>query len=112
MKTARKLCHREPSAKRSRWSAVFVLLQFMSVARAQAPPTSSTAQRKFDAKLQLHAPVVREFAPGQVDVFTVDVKRGKFAHLTVEQKGVAVVAILKGPDGKALVTADNRTGPF
>ncbi len=80
--------------------------------RPSPPNLLGQQQRKFDAKLQLHVPVVREFAPGQVDVFMVDVKRGKFAHLTVAQKGVAVVAILKGPDGKALVTADNRTGPF
>src|ERR1022692_3595254 len=64
-------------------------------------------------KLALHQPVERELGPGQTDVFTVYVAAGLFLHVVAEKKGVDVVLVLAGPQGKPLVTADspNAFGP-
>ena len=64
-------------------------------------------------KLALHQPVERELRPGQTDVFTVEVAAGLFLHVVAEKKGVDVVLVLAGPQGKPLVTADspNAFGP-
>jgi CHAT domain-containing protein/Tfp pilus assembly protein PilF len=58
-------------------------------------------------KLALHLPVERELAPGLMDVFTVDVTAGQFAHVVAEQQGVDVVVTVAGVDGKVQVTADS-----
>ena len=101
-----------PSAPRWLWPSASVVLLFASAARPQSVSTTSAAQQQVAARLQPHAPVERELAPGHVDVFTVEAKRGQFAHVAAEQKGVAIVVTLVAPDGKVLVTADNRMGPF
>src|ERR1039457_2941350 len=64
-------------------------------------------------KLALHQPVERELRPGQTDVFTVEVAAGLFLHVVADKKGVDVVLVLAGPQGKPLVTADspNAFGP-
>lgn len=103
---------RESSALRWLRPSASVVLLFSSVARPQSVSTTSPAQQQVAAKLQLHAPVERELAPGHVDVFAVGVERGQFAHVAAEQKGVSVVVTLEGPDGKVLVSDDNRMGPF
>jgi hypothetical protein len=66
---------------------------------------AATAQQRVDAGLQLHAPVERQLAPRQSDPFAVGLTRGKFANVATEQKSVAVVVTLEGPDGKVLVSA-------
>ena len=94
---------------RGAWAILAVSLLVAPWVVAQNAATVRAA-----GKLELHRAIERELGPGQTDVFTVDVAAGQFAHVVAEQKGVDVVVIVAGPDGKVLVTADspNRTlGP-
>jgi CHAT domain-containing protein/tetratricopeptide (TPR) repeat protein len=112
MTKIRGLCCRELSVLGSHWPAAFLVLLFAPVALPQPAQNASAIRQQMNAKLLLHVPVERELAPGQVDVFTVEAKRGQFAHVAADQKGVAVVVTLAGPDGELLVSADDRIGPF
>ena len=112
MNEVRMRCDRKLSVFPKHLPAAVILLLSAPIVLTQFVPTASAAQQQIDAKLQIHMPVERELAPGHVDVYTVEATRGQFAHVVAEQKGVAVVVTLEGPDGKVLVTADNRIGPF
>src|ERR1017187_10506456 len=82
--------------------------------QAQAPPDGGAppAVVRQAGKLVLHQPVERELAPGQTDVFTVEVAAGQFLHVEAEKKGVDVVLVLADPQGKPLVTADSPNNAF
>src|ERR1039457_2016823 len=80
----------------------------MPAVLAQAPPDGGAppAVVRQPGNLVLHQPFERELAPGQTDVFTVEVAAGQFLHVEAEKKGVDVVLVLADPQGKPLVTAD------
>src|ERR1017187_2978393 len=82
--------------------------------QAQAPPDGGAppAVVRQAGKLVLHQPVERELAPGQTDVFTVEVAAGQFLHVEAEKKGVDVVRVRADPQGKPLVTADSPNNAF
>jgi hypothetical protein len=81
---------------------------------AQTPPGGAAlpAGVRQAGTLALHQPVERELGPGRTDVFTVKVAAGLFLHVVAEKKGVEVVLVLTGPEGKPLVTADSPNRAF
>lgn len=54
------------------------------------------------------APVAREIRGGEEHAYQVTLNSGQYARVVVEQKGIDVVLVLSGADGKPLLEADNN----
>src|SRR5262245_46939936 len=58
--------------------------------------------------LEKGKPIEREIAAGQTDSYRLTLTEGGYVRVVVEQKGVDVVVVLLGPDGKKLDEVDNQ----
>ena len=53
-------------------------------------------------------PVAREMRGGEEHQYQVNLSAGQYARIALEQKGIDVVVVLLGADGKPLVEVDNN----
>ena len=60
--------------------------------------------------LELGKPIERELAGGQAHDYRLTLTAGQFLYVTVEQRGIDVVASLVAPDGKKLIEMDSPNG--
>ncbi len=60
--------------------------------------------------LELGKPVERELAGGQTHGYQLTLAAQQYLHLIVEQKGIDVVVVVSGPEGKKLVEMDSPNG--
>lgn len=65
---------------------------------------------KESRKLELGKPIERELAGDQAHFYGLTLIKGQYVHLVVDQRGIDVVVILFGPDGKKLVEVDSPNG--
>ena len=56
------------------------------------------------------AAVERELAGGEVHVYRIEIAAGEYMHVTVAQRGIDVVGVLRGPDGVQLIEMDEFGG--
>jgi CHAT domain-containing protein/tetratricopeptide (TPR) repeat protein len=77
------------------------LFALTSTAVAQTPAPETLAPGRT---------VARELGGGQAHAFRLELTKGQFARVVVEQKGVDVVAVLLAPDGKQLSEVDSPNG--
>src|SRR4029077_6754187 len=97
-----------PAAAHARITASFHQQQEQPAASAAAPaPGERQAGR-----LELGKPVERDLQGGQTDVFTIELSAGQFLHVVAEQKGIAVVLQVVGPDGKTILESNNVNGAW
>jgi len=69
---------------------------------AQNPPE---AQR-----LEMGKAVEREMAGGQAHAYQLTLAAGQYLHVVVDQRGIDVVVVMFGPDGKKLIEVDSPNG--
>src|SRR5262245_60903601 len=82
-----------------------------SLSRANKPGTDSNvkAQATNDGiPLEIGKPIERELAADQTASYRLTLTEGEYVRVVVEQKGVDVVVVLLGPDGKKLDEADSQ----
>src|SRR5262249_4084677 len=74
--------------------------------------TSLTAQREEVTPLDLHSLVERRLDRGEAHRYAVTLNAGDYARITVEQRGIDVVASTRGVDDSAMADFqdDVRTG--
>src|SRR5262249_47862964 len=58
--------------------------------------------------LEIGKPVEREIAAGQTEQYRLTLTEGQYVRIVVEQKGIDVVVVLLGPDGKKLDEVNAR----
>ena len=56
--------------------------------------------------LEPSKPIEQELAGGQTHSYSIALQAGQYAHVVVEQRGVDVVLVFRGPDGQKLVELD------
>lgn len=93
------------------------LLLLMTVAGGSAHSASSLAQASVAAQgekdvrlLELGKAIERELAGGQQHAYQITLSAGRYLNVVVEQRGIDVVEVLFGPDGKQLIETDNGNG--
>jgi CHAT domain-containing protein/Tfp pilus assembly protein PilF len=70
----------------------------------------ATQDDKESRILELGKPIERELAGEQTHSYQLTLVAGQFLHLVVDQRGIDVVVIVYGPDGKKLVEVDSPNG--
>src|SRR5262249_23504514 len=58
--------------------------------------------------LEKGKPIEREIAAGQTEQYRLTLTEGQYVQVVVEQKGVDIVIVLLGPDGKKLDEVDSQ----
>jgi CHAT domain-containing protein/tetratricopeptide (TPR) repeat protein len=82
------------------------LLLFCSLLAAGS--IAAKGQPQASADLPLFGPVEKELRGGETHSYRVSLKPGQFLHALIEQKGIDVVAVVFGPDGKQVSESDSR----
>jgi CHAT domain-containing protein/Tfp pilus assembly protein PilF len=75
-------------------------------AESGTPPQDNQEIRK----LELGKPIERELAGAQAHFYELSLLKGQYVHLVVDQRGIDVLVVLFGPDGKKLVEIDSPKG--
>jgi CHAT domain-containing protein/tetratricopeptide (TPR) repeat protein len=98
---------------------VLLLLTLLSPHRSlgQEKPAAAEAGREqqvqsgeYIGKLELGKPVAQELAGVATHVYGLNLTAGQFVHVIVEQRGIDVIVLLIGPDGKKIVEVDSPNG--
>jgi CHAT domain-containing protein/Tfp pilus assembly protein PilF len=76
----------------------------------QSLPLQAAQDDKARRTLEPGKPIERELAGGRMHAYQLTLVAGQFLHLVVDQRGIDVVVILYGPDGKKLVEVDSPNG--
>src|ERR1044071_4924828 len=66
------------------------------------------SQQESAYPLAVGQPVAREMRGGEEHKYQVSLSAGQYARVVVDQKGIDVVLVLSGADGKPLLEADNN----
>src|SRR5678816_112678 len=74
---------------------------------AAAGSITAKGQRQDSANLPLLSPVEKEMRGGETHSYRVSLKTGQFLFATVEQKGIDVVVVVFGPEGKQISESDS-----
>src|SRR5829696_6419188 len=77
-----------------------VLLLSAAAARTQEQGTASS--------ISVGPPIVREMRGGEQHTYQLRLSAGQYARIAVDQKGIDVVLVLLGVDGKPLLEVDNN----
>src|SRR5262245_59107570 len=77
-------------------SVLILLLFCLHTASAQSNSTP----------LELAKPIQQELSGGQIHSYSISLAAGQYAHAVVEQRGVDVVVVFRGPDGQKIVEFD------
>jgi CHAT domain-containing protein len=85
----------------------FGRLKFLVMFCFLAAAGSITAKGQDSANLPLLSPVEKELRGGETNSYRVSLKTGQFLYATVEQKGVDVVVVVFGPEGKQISESDS-----
>ncbi|MGA8145934.1 MAG: tetratricopeptide repeat protein [Candidatus Acidiferrales bacterium] len=88
-------------------------LQGSNFSSPQSAASQSATQRPASAPpLELGKSIERELRGGETHVYRIHVEAGQFLHFVVEKKGIDVVGVLIGPDGKVVAITARPTGIF
>ena len=68
------------------------------------------SQETQNATLEMGKPVERELSGGQSHSYQIQLTKGQFVHVVVDQRGIDVVVALYGPDGQKLTEVDSPNG--
>jgi len=93
-------------------ATIFFAAAMAATVRAQAGATSMPVAPQATAAAPL-APdkrIERELAGGQSHAYQLTLIAGQYLHLVVDQRGIDVVLVLYGPDGKKLGEVDSPNG--
>ena len=69
---------------------------------------SQTVQKSLS--LEKGKPIERQLSGGELHTYQLNVTKGQYAKVIVDQKGIDVVVNLFGPDGKLITAVDNPNG--
>jgi CHAT domain-containing protein/tetratricopeptide (TPR) repeat protein len=75
-----------------------------------AKPSSPSQADKDIHTLELGKPVERELSRGQAHSYSILLGARQYIKLVVDQRGIDVVVLLFGPDGKQIIKADSPNG--
>ena len=62
------------------------------------------------APLEIGKPLERALAGGQSHPYQLSIAAGQYLHIIVEQRGIDIVLMLFGPDGKKMIEVDSPNG--
>src|SRR5262249_9308289 len=82
-----------------------------SLSQVNQPGTESkvtTQVTNDEIPLEKGKPIEREIAAGQTEQYRLPLTEGEYVRVVVEQKGVDVMVVLLGPDGKKLDEVDSQ----
>lgn len=82
-------------------AAVFLFFSFLFNPAAHSQESQALEPGK---------PIERELAGGQAHSYQITLAVGQYLHVVVEQRGIDVVVVAFGPDGKQLVEVDSPNG--
>jgi len=85
--------------------AVALMFTVMDVTSAQPSQTKDTV-----SSLEPGKPIERELAGAQSHLYEITLSPGEYLHILVDQRGVDVVVLAAGPDGKPIVQVDTPNG--
>jgi hypothetical protein len=74
------------------WSWIVLVLSLSSFSSAQTKPDLR--------QLEQSKPIERELAGGDIHAYSIQMTAGQFAKVIVDQRGIDLVVIAFGPDGK------------
>lgn len=90
-------------------SCLLLLSGVVSGAKSHLKSQASPAQEQAGADtLAVGQPVAREMRGSEEHTYQVKLSANQYARVTVEQKGIDVVLVLAGADGKPLLEVDNN----
>lgn len=97
------LCHKVARV----FCGLLLTLWLVPSAFAQAQPgttTPSATQREAEPRtLKLGEPIEREMAGGQSHAYQFTLAAGQYLYVVADQRGIDLVVVLFGPDGKKLI---------
>jgi hypothetical protein len=94
---------RQPTFRLLFFVLVIIQPSVFNFAQNKPEPTS----QQLATKLEQGKPVERELKGGEVHAYSIQLKASQLLNLTVDQRGIDVVATLIAPDGKQLVEMDS-----
>ncbi|MGH9838206.1 MAG: CHAT domain-containing protein [Blastocatellia bacterium] len=77
----------------------------------QPTQAQSGAQITPQGAIELNKPIEKELAGDQEHSYQISLTAGQYLNAVVEQRGIDVMVMLIGPDGKELVRMDSHDGP-
>ncbi len=77
---------------------------------ASQQPAPAANQQMDVRTLEQGKPIERALSGGQIHSYQTTLAAGQYLHVVVEQRGIDVVVVLFGPDGKKLVEVDSPNG--
>jgi CHAT domain-containing protein/Tfp pilus assembly protein PilF len=87
-------------------------LAFVDVRSQEAKPDAGkpVANATDIRKLEAGKPIEREMKGGEEHAYEIRLEAGQFLNAVVEQRGIDVVVLVIGPDGKPLLEVDSPNG--
>ncbi|HEU4713997.1 MAG TPA: CHAT domain-containing tetratricopeptide repeat protein [Pyrinomonadaceae bacterium] len=79
---------------------ILFLLFFTAAANAQVVQQNAP---------ELGKPIERDLAGGETHSYAISLAQGQYAHAVVTQRGIDVVVVFRGPDGRKIVELDTPT---
>src|SRR5687768_1927123 len=96
-----------------RRSTSSLVLTFLSIALLILNEQNYAYPAQSDARaLEPGAPIERELRGGEAHSYRVVLASGQYLRVVVDQRGIDVVGVLRGPDGMQLMEMDGITGPL
>lgn len=86
----------------------FILLLLISC--AVVTPSNGRAIETVPTPLELNKPIERELGGGQTHTYSISLTAGQYARAVVDQRGVDVVVVFRGPGGEKIIELDTPSG--
>lgn len=96
--------------------AALLLLLILPLTCANAQPqlaSDRAAQANQNSlPLALGEPIEKAIVRGETHAYALTLAAGQYLFVSADQRGIEVVVVLFGPDGKRLVTSDGANGSY
>jgi TPR repeat protein len=83
---------------------------FHPSAQQATAPASAPKPEEQPRALEPNKPIVRDMAGGQTHTYLIQLDRGQFLHVAVDQRGIDVVVFLRNPDDATVAEIDSPSG--
>lgn len=93
--------------------SLLIVVQILLVRQpmqTDANAANSSQESKEVRQIEYGKPIERELAGDKSHFYQMELSKGQYLNLVVEQKGIDVVVILTAPDGKQLIEMDTPNG--
>ncbi|MCA1626403.1 MAG: hypothetical protein LC742_00320, partial [Acidobacteria bacterium] len=92
-------------------SPILAQARLLSQPAQQRTEANSSAQAERDVRpLEPDKPIERELAGGEAHSYRIMLNTGEYLHVAVDQRGIDVVVVLRGPDGAPLMEMNGWGG--